>query len=90
MNINGDVHFDGWPSATTKDFPDSGGGGFCVLCLKDTDGKQHQFFLKPQHLAKARLAAAAFNGDQPEICRLLVEAEVITGAEYLRQKAEMI
>ena len=75
MNINGDVHFDGWPRADVKDFTDNMEPGFCVLCLVDTDQKQHQLFLKPAHLARARLAAAAFDDDLCELRRLLDIAE---------------
>ncbi len=71
MNINGDVHFEGWPRANVKDFTQDPESGFCVLSFVDTDQKQHQFFLKPAHLARARLAAAAFNGDLNELRRLL-------------------
>ncbi len=97
MNINGDVHFDGWPSADVKDFTDKTEPGFCVLRLVDTDRKQHQLFLKPAHLGRARLAAAAINSDLPELRRLLdiADAEarkpVASRHEaYLRQKAEQI
>ena len=71
MNINGDVHFEGWPRADVKDFTEAPEPGFCVLRLVDTDRKAHQLFLKPEHLSKARLAAVAINGDLAELHRLL-------------------
>ena len=102
MNINGDVHFDGWPSAEVKDFTDNT-PGFCILRLVDTDRKQHQLFLKPEHLARARLAAVAINGDLAELRRLLdvadaaamradddaeaVKLDARRHSEYLREKA---
>ncbi len=79
MNINGDVHFDGWPRADVKDFTGNTDPGFCVLRLVDTDQKQHQLFLKPAHLARTRLAAAAFNGDLTELRRLLDIAALARG-----------
>ena len=75
MNINSDVHFDGWPSADVKDFTDKVEPGFCVLRLVDTDQQQHQLFLKPGHLARARLVSAAFNDDLAELRRLLDMAD---------------
>ena len=102
MNINGDAHFEGWPRVAVKDFTDDT-PGFCVLCFVDTDQKQHQFFLKPAHLANARLAAAAFNSDLAELRRLLDIADAAAmradddaeaakpdahrHSEYLREKA---
>ena len=93
MNINGDVHFEGWPRADVKDFTDDT-PAFCVLRMVDTDQKQHQFFLKPEHLSKARLVAAAFNGDLTEVRRLLdggdaaaMRVDDAKHAEYLREKA---
>ena len=102
MNINGDVHFEGWPRADVKDFTDNT-PGFCVLRMVDTDQKQHQLFLKPEHLSRARLVAAAFNSDLAELRRLLDAADAAATradddaearkmddakhAEYLREKA---
>ena len=102
MNINGDVHFEGWPRADVKDFTENTEPAFCVLRMVDTDQKQHQFFLKPEHLSKARLVAAAFNGDLAELRRLFDVADAAAmradddaearkmddakHAEYLREK----
>ncbi len=80
MNINGDVHFDGWPCANVKDFTQASEGSFCVLRLVDTDLKQHQLFLEPEHLDRARLVAVAFNGDLAELRRLLDVADVFAEA----------
>ena len=106
MNINGDVHFEGWPRADVKDFTEAPEPGFCVLRLVDTDRKAHQLFLKPEHLSKARLAAVAINGDLAELRRLLDAADAATmradddaeaakldahrHSEYLREKAEQV
>ena len=103
MNINGDVHFEGWPRADVKDFTENTEPAFCVLRMVDTDQKQHQLFLKPEHLSRARLVAAAFNSDLAELRHLLDIADAATmraeddaeaakpdvhrHSEYLREKA---
>ena len=103
MRFNGDVHFEGWPRADVKDFTEAPEPGFCVLRMVDTDQQQHQLFLKPEHLSKARLVAAAFNSDLAELRRLLDAADAAAmradddaearkmddakHAEYLREKA---
>ncbi len=91
MNINGDVHFDGMPTAKVKYFTGNVDPGFCVLQFVDIDEEQHQFFLKPKYLASAHLVAAAFNGDLPELRRLIAIADAADKrAACLRQMAEQI
>ncbi len=80
MHINSDVHFEGWPRADVKDHTSGSVPAFCVLRMVDTDRKQHQFFLKPEHLDRARLVAVAFNGDLAELRRLLDVADVFAEA----------
>ncbi len=75
MNINTDVHFDDFPISDVKDFTKGYNPAFCIMRFVDTDQKQHQFFLKGHYLARAYLAAAAFNGDLCELRRLLDIAE---------------